>query len=373
MSGHRKKTLVTGGAGLIGSHLVDLLIEKGHEVTVLDNLEPQTHPLGKPAWINPSAHFISGDVRNESHLRQALRGVRSIFHQAAFGGFSQESSKYIDVNVNGTSKLFELIQAEKFPVEKIVVASSQAVYGEGAYECDRDGLQFPSSRPMIQLQEKQWEPVCPHCRGKLKVALTSEEKPRQGETPYALSKEFEERLALSCGAKLGIPVVALRYGVTYGPRQSLFNPYTGVISIFSNRFLNNLSPLVYEDGRQFRDFVFVGDVARANLFVMENELANGQVFNVGSGKGTTITDLAQTLAVLYGKSIEPEIPGQFRWGDARHILLDSSKLKRLGFSPLTELKEGLGRFSEWLGTQQKVADSFARAYENLKKGGVVYG
>lgn len=344
------KALVTGGCGLIGSHLADLLIEKGYEVVLLDSLEPQTH-RGKPAWINPHARFIEGDIKNYSDIQKALQGVRFVFHQAAFGGFSQESSKYINVNVNGTIKLFEIIQAEKIPIEKMVVASSQAVYGEGAYECEKDGIQFIPSRPLKQLQNKEWNPLCPRCRHELKSILTSEQKPREGETPYALSKEFEEKLAISYGKKLGIPVVALRYGVTYGPRQSLFNAYTGVVSIFSMRILNNLSPRIYEDGNQLRDFVYVGDVAKANLFALENEKTDGQVFNVGSGRGTTIGQLVRTLTALYGKSMEPEIPGQFRWGDVRHLLLDSSKIQQLGFKPSTVLSEGLSHYVEWIKTQ----------------------
>lgn len=368
-----KHALVTGGAGLIGSHLVDLLIEKGYEVTILDNLEPQTHPQGKPPWLHPKARFIPGDVRSDSDLRKALPGVRFIFHQAAFGGFTEQVSKYVDVNVNGTARIFEVLAEGKFPVEKIVVASSQAVYGEGTYECEKDGEQYPSMRSFDQLQKKRWEAECPQCRRELKPQITSEEKLRDAETPYALSKEFEERLALAHGKRLGIPVVALRYGVTYGPRQSIFNPYTGVVSIFSTRLLNGLPPLVYEDGAQSRDFIYVGDVARANLFVMENENVQDQVLNVGTGKATSVAQLARTLASLYGMEIAPQIPGQFRRGDVRHILLSPSKLDQLGFRPTTSLEEGLKAFAEWMSSQGKVQEYFTQAYQNLKKNRVVLG
>ena len=373
MGSDKGRALVIGGAGLIGSHLVDLLIEKGYDVTLLDNLEEQTHRQGRPPWLNREARFIEGDVRNESHLSEALEGARFVFHQAAFVGFTENISKYIDTNAIGTARIFELLESGRFKVEKVVVASSQAVYGEGAYECADDGPQYPLERSFEQMKKRRWESLCPRCGKDLLPALTSEEKRRDGYTAYALSKEFEERIALSCGKKLGIPVVALRYAVTYGPRQSVFNPYTGVASIFSTRLLNHLPPLIYEDGRQTRDFIFVGDVARANLFVMENELANHQVFNVSTGKPTAVTELARTLASIYGESIEPEISAQFRWGDVRHILLDPGRLTRLGFTASTSVKDGLTRFAEWIKTQGKIEEYFTRAHDQLKRKRVVYG
>lgn len=312
-------------------------------------------------------------MRKDADLKRALEGVRFVFHQAAFGGFTEENSKYLDVNVSGTAKLFECIGGGNSSVEKVVVASSQAVYGEGAYVCEKDGRQFPVPRNAEQLQKKKWELECPCCGKELHSSLTPEEKTREGESPYSLSKEFEERLALFYGKKLRLPVVALRYGVTYGPRQSRFNPYTGVVSIFSTRILNNLAPLIYEDGQQTRDFIYVGDIARANLFVMENQSADGQVFNVGTGKPTTVEELAGTLASLYGRSIKPEISRKFRWGDVRHLILDSSKLKKLGFSPLTSLKDGLVRFGEWIRSQGEVEEYFSKAYERLKENRIVCG
>lgn len=373
MNSNKGRALVTGGAGLIGSHLVDLLIETGYEVTILDNLEPGTHRPGKPAWLNPKARFIQGDIRNDSDLKQALQGARFIFHQAAYVGFTDEATKYMDVNVGGTAKMFEVISNGGFPVEKIVVASSQAVYGEGAYECQEDGQQFPAARSIAQMQARQWELLCPTCGRALKSCLTLEDKIKFAQSSYALSKEFEEKLALSLGKKQGIPVVALRYSVTYGPRQSLFNPYTGIVSIFSTRLLNNLSPLVYEDGQQTRDFIYVGDVAKANLFVLENKETNYQVFNVATGRATSVADLAVTLASIYGKKTQPQIPGQFRWGDVRHILPDPSKLNRLGFFASTSLGDGLLRFAEWIKGHGPVEEYFTDAQENLKKKRIVYG
>lgn len=365
------KALVTGGAGLIGSHLVDLLIEKGHEVTILDDLDPQTHPKGKPAWVHPKARFIKGSVLNEQDLKNALSEVNYVFHQAAFVGFTEENSKYFEVNGCGTAQLFECIFKYKLPVRKVVVASSQAVYGEGAYTCKKDGLQFPPVRPLEDLKNKRWELKCEKCSGPLEPAFTSEEKRRDGESPYALSKELEERLALFCGKKFGVTVTALRYGVTYGPRQSVFNPYTGVVSIFSTRLLNDLAPLIYEDGKQTRDFVYVKDIARANLFAAENSSTDGQVFNVGTGKAMGVAELARTLAGIYKKTIEPGICSQFRHGDVRHLVLDASKLKKLGFSTETSLSEGLSHFAEWIKSQGKVEECFSQAYSKLKQNKIV--
>jgi dTDP-L-rhamnose 4-epimerase len=336
-------------------------------VRILDNLEPDTHPQGKPSWINAKAHFIQGDIREESILFRALDGVHWIFHLAAFGGFTIETSKYVDVNVKGTARIFESILRRKYDVEKIVIASSQGVYGEGAYRCRKDGPVITGPRSLEQLRKKQWDPSCPRCGNRLEPVPTAEEKPKECETPYTLSKEFSERLALAQGRQMGIPVVALRYGVTYGPRQSIFNPYTGVVSIFSTRILNDLPPLVYEDGEQTRDFVYVGDVAQATLFVMENELANFEVFNVGTGKATSVAHLARTLASIYGKKIGPETPGEFRCGDVRHIILDSGKLSRMGFQAQTSLEEGLSSFAKWIRGQGNVKQYFTEAYERLKK------
>ena len=367
MDSNRKAVLVTGGAGLIGSHLVDLLVERGYPVRILDSLEPETHSQGKPKWLNTHAHFIQGDIRDESCLSRALEGVQWVFHIAAFGGFTTETSKYVDVNVNGTARIFEAIARGKSEVRKIVVASSQGVYGEGAYQCKKDGPVVARPRSFEQLKKKQWDPFCPQCGNRLEPVPTAEEKPKECETPYTLSKEFAERMALAQGRQLGIPVTALRYGVTYGPRQSIFNPYTGVVSIFSTRILNDLPPVVYEDGEQTRDFVYVGDVAKATLFVMENEKENFEVFNVGTGKSTTVARLARTLASIYGKKIEPKIPGEFRRGDVRHVLLDPAKLRQLGFLASTPLEEGLSSFAQWIKGQGEVKQYFTEAYERLKK------
>ena len=373
MSPLKGKALVTGGAGFIGSHLVDLLLGRGYEVTLLDNLEVETHPQGKPSWLPREARLIQGDLRNDADIVRALEGVRWVFHLAAFGGFTSETAKYLEVNAGGTARLFNQIAMGKFSVEKVVVASSQAVYGEGAYRCDRHGAVFPDARSFSDLQKKRWELSCSQCNGGLKPALTSEEKPRAGETPYALSKEFEERLALSLGKQMKLPVVALRYGVTYGPRQSLFNPYTGVVSIFATQIANRLSPIVYEDGRQTRDFVYVQDVAEASLFVMENPKADFQVFNVGTGKAVAVETLACEVAGALGQKQGPGIRGEFRWGDVRHLVLNPAKLSQLGFQAQTPLAKGLRSFAEWFRSQGPVRENFSEAYKRLKRERIIHG
>ncbi len=369
----RGKALVTGGAGLIGSHLTDLLIESGYDVVILDCLEPQTHPNGKPGWIHPDACFIQGDIRRDEDLKKALDGVDVVFHQAAFGGFIPGFSKYFDVNAIGTAKIFECIEANHLPVRKVVVASSQAIYAEGAYVNSKGQIFYPRVRGLDQLNQRQWELMDPEKKEFLRPTLTAEGKSRDGETAYALSKEFEERIALSYGKKLGIPTVALRYAVTYGPRQSVFNPYTGVVSIFSTRILNNLSPVLYEDGLQTRDFIFVKDVARANLFVMERDDVRDCALNVGTGKPSRVSDLVVALNRVYRTSIEPEIRGEFRLGDVRHIVLHPGRLQNLGFEALTPIEEGLGFYKVWIETQGKVKEYFSQAYETLRNSHFIFG
>ncbi|HEX8679717.1 MAG TPA: SDR family NAD(P)-dependent oxidoreductase, partial [Chthoniobacterales bacterium] len=260
-----KRALVTGGAGLIGSHIVDLLLREGWTVRILDNLEPNTHKQGKPSWVNPDAEFVQGDVRDRATIAAALAGIDVVFHEAAYGGYMPEIAKYVDVNSLGTALMLEVIREDKLPIKKFIVASSQAVYSEGAAECPEHGLVFPNVRPVEQLRRGDWVVRCPKCDKPTKSVPTPEEAPIGGETVYGLTKVDQEKLVLLWGKQAGVPTVALRYSCTYGPRQSIFNPYTGVIAIFCTRLLNDLPPVLYEDGEQTRDFSFVEDIARANL------------------------------------------------------------------------------------------------------------
>jgi dTDP-L-rhamnose 4-epimerase len=363
--------LVTGGAGLIGSHIVDLLVAEGWQVRVLDNFEPQTHRNGPPAWLNPHADYQTGDVRSRSDLRAALDGVEVIFHEAAYGGYMPEIAKYIEVNSYGTALLLETIRDAHLPVRKVVVASSQAVYDEGAYR-DRNGATFfPDARPLAQLRSGSWEVQDATGRPAM-PAPTPEWTPIGGQTVYAISKADQERLVLAWGRQTGIPAVALRYSCTYGPRQSIFNPYTGVIAIFCTRLLNNLAPIVYEDGRQTRDFCFVEDIARANLCVATDARADGGVFNVGSGVGTAIGDLARVLADALGVPVMPEFPGEFRPGEIRHLTSDITRIAALGWRPRVPLAEGIARYLDWIRAQGDVADYFTAASARLRAQRIVH-
>src|SRR5256884_1326933 len=310
MAKNEKCALVTGGAGLVGSHVTDLLVREGWKVRVLDNLEPQTHRRGRPAWINQKAEFLQGDLRDRETIASALDSIDIVFHQAAYGGYMPEISKYGHVNSFGTAQMLEVIREKNLAIQKIVVASSQAVYSEGAGICPKHGLVFPDVRPVEQLRKGDWQVRCPICGAITKSAPTPENAPVGGETVYGLTKVDQEKLVLLWGKQVGVPAVALRYSCTYGPRQSIFNPYTGVIAIFCTRLLNNLSPVLYEDGRQTRDFSFVEDIARANLLAAETDKLDGLAVNVGGGKGVPIRQVAQILSKALKFDIEPEARGE---------------------------------------------------------------
>ena len=313
----RQRALVTGGAGLIGSHVADLLVREGWRVRILDNLEPNTHRRGKPAWINRDAEFVHGDLRDRATIENALSDIDIVFHQAAYGGYMPEMAKYVQVNSFGTAQMLEIIREKNLPIKKVIVASSQAVYSEGAGECSKHGLVFPKVRPVEQLQRGDWSVRCPICHQPTTSVPTPEEAPVGGETVYGLTKVDQEKLVLLWGKQVGIPAVALRYSCTYGPRQSIFNPYTGVIAIFCTRLLNNLSPVLYEDGEQTRDFSFVEDIARANLLAATTDALDGRPVNVGSEKGVTVREIAQRISDALGIRIAPEINGGISsWGNA---------------------------------------------------------
>jgi dTDP-L-rhamnose 4-epimerase len=364
------KALVTGGAGLIGSHIVDLLLKKGYEVRILDNLEKSVHHGRKPDWIPRDAEFIKGDIINEVDVEKAMRDVNIIFHQAAFGGFTSDIARYFHINVVGTAIIMQLAISGKYPVEKVVVASSQAVFGEGMYQCPEHGLIHPDLRSLEQMSRQDWEVRCPVCSRQMSPRPTDEYQ-LNPKTPYAMSKFTEEDMSVKIGAAHGLPTVALRYSVTYGPRQSIFNPYTGVCSIFSTRILNDLPTIIYEDGLQTRDFIYVGDVARANLVAAESDEANFQVFNVGTGKATSVLDFVRLLASTYGKEFQVELKGKFRYGDVRHLFADNTKFCRLGWQPQVTLAEGMDLYAQWIISQGPVKDYFSEAEVILKQTKVV--
>ena len=368
-----KRALVTGGAGLIGSHVTDLLVREGWQVRVLDNLEPQTHRRGKPAWINDKkADFIHGDVRDRETIAAALDKIDIVFHQAAYGGYMPEIAKYVHVNSFGTAQMLEVIREENLPIKKIIVASSQAVYSEGAGECPKHGLVYPAVRPVAQLRKGDWQVHCPICGAVTESVPTPENAPVGGETVYGLTKVDQERLVLLWGKQAGIPTVALRYSCTYGPRQSMFNPYTGVIAIFCTRLLNNLPPVLYEDGEQTRDFSFVDDIARANLLAAETDKLDGFAVNVGSGRGVPIREIAETISDALKIDIAPVARGEFRPGEMRHLTSDTTRIRSIGYKPQLDLAEGIERYITWIKSQTDVRDYFSEAEEILKSKGIVH-
>jgi dTDP-L-rhamnose 4-epimerase len=367
-----KRALVTGGAGLIGSHVVDLLVNDGWEVRALDNLEPQTHRRGRPAWINQKAEFVHGDLRDRDTIAAALDKIDVVFHQAAYGGYMPEITKFVHVNSLGTAQMLEVIREKALPVKKVVVASSQAVYSEGAGHCPKHGLVFPAVRPVEQLRKGDWEPHCPLCGATTTSVPTPENAPVGGETVYGLTKVDQERLVLLWGKQLGIPTVALRYSCTYGPRQSIFNPYTGVIAIFCTRLLNNLPAVLYEDGEQTRDFSFVEDIARANLLAAETDKLDGLAVNIGSGRGTPIREIAEQLSNVLKIDFAPEINGEFRPGEMRHLISDTTLARSAGYKPSVDLNEGISRYIAWIRAQSDIRDYFSEASEILKNKGIVH-
>ncbi len=367
----RERALVTGGAGLIGSHLSDLLLSEGYEVRILDNLEPQTHRHGKPPWIPQRVQFMNADVRDRDAVRAALEDVGIVFHQAAYGGYMPEMGKYVHVNSFGTAQMLEIIRDENLPIRKVVVASSQAIYREGAAICPEHELVFPETRPVEQLASGDYAVRCPICAAATTPTTTPEEAPTGGETVYAITKSDQERLALTWGRQTGVPTVALRYSCTYGPRQSVFNPYTGVIAIFATRLLNSQPPVLYEDGEQTRDLCYVGDIARANLLAATTDALDGLPVNVGSGRATTIREVAALVSGGLGVQIEPVLRGEFRPGEIRHLTPDISRVRSAGYAPEVDLATGIELYLEWIRAQGDVRDYFAAAERVLREKQIV--
>jgi dTDP-L-rhamnose 4-epimerase len=365
------RVLVTGGAGLIGSHLVDELVTRGASVRILDNLSPSSH-RGRPAWVPDEAEFVKGDVRDSSCLERCLSGIEDVYHlAAAVGGVTNDLAEFFDVNATGTARLFEVIERKRYDIRKIVAPSSQAVYGEGLYRCPLDGTVQPDMRSIEAMHRGAWEPACPKCDGEITPELTDESARSNGETPYAVSKIAQERTVLALGRRLGIPTVALRYAVVFGPRQSVFNPYTGILSIFSTLMLNGKQPRAFEDGHATRDFVYVDDVVRATILAMEDSRADGREFNVGRGAPLDIVSVIEALATAYGREGDYVITGEFRPGDVRHLVLDVGRLRALGWQPLTPLEEGLERTAEWILGLGQVSDLYSHTLATLRSTRVV--
>ena len=370
-----KQILVTGGAGFIGSHIVDLLVEEGNSVRILDNLDKQVHANGKkPVWLNEKAEFQIGDVRNRNDLKKALDGIEVVFHEAAAVGVGQsmyEVDYYTDVNTRGTALLLDEIINGNQDVKKILVAASMSSYGEGLYSCKNCGVVEPKRRSEEQLKKEEWSLNCPKCGEELNPVPTPETKTRECESIYALTKEDQERMFHIIGKTYGLKSVALRYFNAIGGRQSLNNPYTGVAAIFMSRVKNNNAPVVYEDGLQSRDFISVRDIARANVMAMKSNAANYESFNVGTGEPTTILDVSEAIIKAYNADLKTEVTGKFRAGDIRHCFADVSKINsKLGFEAKNSFENGLNYLIKW-SEKETPKDKFDKASEELKKKGLL--
>jgi dTDP-L-rhamnose 4-epimerase len=341
------RVLVTGGAGFIGSHTVDLLLARGYDVRVLDSLQPRVHPHGKPDYLPADVDFRKGEVENPADLLAAMEGIDYVVHLAAYQDYMPDFSRFLHVNAESTALLFELIVGRKLPIRKVVVAASQAVAGEGKYRCAAHGVIYPGPRPIEQLERADWECRCPHC-GEALEPLAIDEATSNPHTAYGISKYAVELLALNLGRRYGIPAASVRYTYVQGPRNSFYNAYSGICRIFTLRILNGLPPVVYEDGRQLRDFLDVADVARANVLLMERPEADYRVFNVGPGRATTVLDFARLVLSVAGSTLEPVVSGQFRVGDTRHTVSDITALSALGWSAEIPLERTIERYIEWI-------------------------
>lgn len=365
------KCLVTGGAGFIGSHTVDALIARGYDVRILDNLSKPVHLKGKPDYIPKEAEFLLGDVRNREDMKKALDGVDVVYHFAAYQDYLPDFSKFFYVNSVGTALIYEIIVENKLPVKKVIVASSQAVYGEGKYRCPRcNRIKFPELREEKDLAKGQWNHRCKDCRTTLQAMWTNENRVNP-QNQYALSKYSQEQLSLSLGKRYDIPTVALRYSIVQGPRQSIYNAYSGACRIFCLSLFFDRQPPVYEDGMQVRDFVNIFDVVQANLKALDSPQADYQVFNVGGGKTYTVVEFAGLVAKVFDKKITPKITEQYRFGDTRHIFSDISKLKYLGWKPVHSVEDSIAAYAEWLKQLNEIDNVLDHAEQQMKSLNVV--
>jgi len=341
------RVLVTGGAGFIGSHTCDRLLELGHEVTVLDALTSPVHRGGWPDYLSTEVERYQGDVRNRDLVANLLRRCDAVYHFAAYQDYLTDFAKFSDVNVVSTALLYEVAVAEKLDLARVVVASSQAAMGEGLYLCPDDGEQLPGMRPEADLAAGKWEVPCPQCGGPLQMQVTPE-RVSNPQNAYGISKLGEEMVAVNLGRRYGIPTVALRYSIVQGPRQSVYNAYSGACRIFCLHYLQGTAPVLYEDGEAVRDYVNVDDVVDANLLVLEESAAVGRVFNVGGGAPVTTRQLADVVMRHYGSTTLGRVTGEYRFGDTRHILSDISALRSLGWHPRRSPEISVAAYAAWL-------------------------
>jgi dTDP-L-rhamnose 4-epimerase len=365
------KILVTGGAGFIGSHTCDRLLALGHDVIVLDALTQPVHRNGrKPAYLSPEIDFYTGDVRNRDLLANLLRRVDAVYHFAAYQDYMTDFARFSDVNVVSTALIYEIIVAEHLDLARVVVASSQSAMGEGLYRCPSDGEQLPGMRPESALAAGQWEIPCPRCGGPMEMQATPEQISNP-QNAYGMSKLGEEMVAVNLGRRYDIPTVALRYSIVQGPRQSVYNAYSGACRIFCLSYKQGTAPTAYEDGTAIRDYVNINDVVDANVLVLEDERAAGKVFNVGGGRAVTTRQFADIVMRHYGSSLEAKITGEYRFGDTRHILSDVSALRKLGWEPQRTPADSVQAYADWLDGMDGLDSVLEQAKAQMRALGVV--
>ena len=372
-----KNVLITGGAGFIGSNLALKLISKGYEITVLDNLSEQIHGNDSDLLksIEGKVKFIKGDVRNADDWEKALIDQDIVVHLAAETGTGQsmyEVQKYVDVNINGTALFLDYLVNREHAVKKVIIASSRAVYGEGKYSCEKHGIIYPNERKENDLLKGEFEPKCPVCNTNLIVLPTDENSKIHPSSVYGITKQNQEQMVLNVCQSINIPAVAFRYQNVYGPRKKKKNPYTGILSIFSTQIKNGNDLNIFEDGLESRDFVFIDDVVDATILGIEKEEADFEVFNVGSGKGTTVLEVAEFLKKYYQSDINIKISGNFRLGDIRHNVADLSKIEnKLGFHAKVDFQSGIKQFAGWVNQQEIQEDHYAESIQELKEKGLL--
>jgi len=371
-----KKVLITGGAGFIGSNLSLKLIEKGYKVTVLDNLSPQIHGEYSPLYesIKDKVNFIKGTVLSYDDWKKALENIDVVVHLAAETGTGQsmyEIEKYTDVNIKGTSIFLDILANEKHSVKKMIIASSRSIYGEGKYDCPKCGIVYPNERKDEDMKNGDFSVKCPHCGANAKLMPTDEESKIHPSSIYGITKQVQEQMFLVMGKSLNIPAVAFRYQNVYGAGQSLSNPYTGILSIFSTRIKNGNDINIFEDGKESRDFVYVDDVVEATILGIEKDEANYEVFNVGLGEAIDVNTVASTLTRAYDSNSKITISGNYRLGDIRDNYADLKKIKsKLGFEPKISFEEGIKRFTAWVNAQEVVEDKYEKSIEEMKEKGL---
>ena len=371
-----KNILITGGAGFIGSNLALKLIEKGYKVTVLDNLSPQIHTSNSPLYnsIKDKVRFIKGTVLSYDDWKNALEEIDVVVHLAAETGTGQsmyEIEKYTDVNIKGTSIFLDILANEKHSVKKMIVSSSRAIYGEGKYECSSCGIVYPNERKDEDMSKGDFTVKCPTCNANAKLLATDENSKIHPSSIYGITKQVQEQMFMVMGKTLNIPALAFRYQNVYGAGQSLSNPYTGILSIFSTRIKNGNDINIFEDGKESRDFVYIDDVVDATILGIEKDEANYEVFNVGLGLAIDVNKVASTLVKEYKSNSKISISGNYRLGDIKDNYADLTKIQtKLGFKPKVSFEEGIKRFTKWVNAQEVVEDQYEKSINEMKEKGL---